>query len=1092
MMTLPSPLTTLSSGGYAHRHGYHHRPRQPHHSASESADITTLTVTGRTFTAAQGQPTGNQVVATFTDGDNNTSCTASIPPALTGWAMAAMRHANVTWDAGDGYFVVTGNNTFTSAGISNVVTIIDTVSGDSFATQATASVAGIIATAADPVAATQDTAPGNVTLATFTNALDPTNSGNYTASIDWLGNGTDVTGNATYSGNGTYTVTGNITASTYAAAGTFEPVVTITDTSAGNITATATGEVDVAGITVSADDPIYTTLANGNGSFTGNVATFTDAATDAPTDPGNSNGNYTAAINWGDGNTTAGNITWDSTNDDFVVAGNYTYTSAGTPTVTVTVTNTDGRSGNVTESANVSSLTTWAETISGVQGQTFTGNVATFTDANYASWHTGNDTADIDWGDGNDSPGTITSDWNGGFIVSGNDTFAMAGNLTVTVTITDSATGNSTATVTDSGNITGINATAADPVTATQDTALGNTVLATFTNTIPGSGNDIYTASIDWLGDGSTGSPQDGTEMGNATITSDGLGNYTVSGNITASTYAAAGSFYPVITITDTSAGNITATVDGEVDVAGISVTADPINASQFNGNVSGSGNFTGNVATFTDTAPDAPTDPGNNTGNYTATINWGDGSGNSTGTITYDSTNQDFVVAGNHTYTSAGTPTVTVTVTNTDGRSSVSSGTVANVPTLAVTGLTINGGQGQTFIGNVATFGDSNVGTSPSYYSADINWGDGNDSPGIINYSGNNTYTISGSNTFAAAGNLSITVTVFDTANNTSATGTATGNITGLVASAASAGNATEGQAISNVLLATFYNNAPGTSNDHYSASIDWFGDGSVVTTGNLTQSGGNWSVTGSLDAGNVTFGAMYPTITITDGNNTALNATVYGEVDVAAAALSVSGVSFTATAGTLFSGNVATFTSGDPYATADDFIARINWGDCSDTTYGIVTAVANSPGNYTVAGSYAYAGNGSYNVSVTITDVYTGNTATASPTATVTATPGIAPAQPALTAGNVTDSEIDLSYSESDNSHLELEEMAPGDVNFHFLADLGSGPVTNGSYEATGLTSAAGYDFRIRADQAGLVTYADAGMTYTKLPDGRSGPGD
>ena len=180
---------------------------------------------------------------------------------------------------------------------------------------------------------------------------------------------------------------------------------------------------------------------------------------------------------------------------------------------------------------------------------------------------------------------------------------------------------------------------------------------------------------------------------------------------------------------------------------------------------------------------PDAPTDPGNSTGNYTATINWGDGSGNSTGTITYDSTNQDFVVAGNHTYTSAGTPTVTVTVTNTDGRSSVSSGTVANVPTLAVTGLTINGGQGQTFIGNVATFGDSNVGTSPSYYSADINWGDGNDSPGIINYSGNNTYTISGSNTFAAAGNLSITVTVFDTANNTSATGTATGNITGLVA---------------------------------------------------------------------------------------------------------------------------------------------------------------------------------------------------------------------------------------------------------------------------------------------------------------------
>jgi len=136
----------------------------------------------------------------------------------------------VGYDAGNSTFTVSGTNTFTSAGTFNpVVTITDTATDNATAiVTATANVSGILATAADPVAATQGVVNNNVLLATFINSTNPTGD-SYTASIDWRGDGSKVTaGNVTYVGNGNYTVTGNISAATYSAAGTFNPVVTIT------------------------------------------------------------------------------------------------------------------------------------------------------------------------------------------------------------------------------------------------------------------------------------------------------------------------------------------------------------------------------------------------------------------------------------------------------------------------------------------------------------------------------------------------------------------------------------------------------------------------------------------------------------------------------------------------------------------------------------------------------------------------------------------------------------------------------------------------------------------------------------------------
>ena len=71
----------------------------------------------------------------------------------------------------------------------------------------------------------------------------------------------------------------------------------------------------------------------------------------------------------------------------------------------------------------------------------------------------------------------------------------------------------------------------------------GNFTLADFTDTSPNASTDPgdYTAAIDWLGDGSA------VTTGN--VTSDGNGGFYVSGNYT---FASAGSYYPVVTITDT------------------------------------------------------------------------------------------------------------------------------------------------------------------------------------------------------------------------------------------------------------------------------------------------------------------------------------------------------------------------------------------------------------------------------------------------------------------------------------------------------------------------------------------------------------
>jgi len=152
-----------------------------------------------------------------------------------------------------------------------------------------------------------------------------------------------------------------------------------------------------------------------------------------------------------------------------------------------------------------------------------------------------------------------------------------------------------------------------------------------------------FTATITW-GDAHTAP---------GTIVATSNGSFDVTGS---NTYAEEGTNNVTVTVKDASNNMTTATSQAQVADAALAVTAMPVNVSQ------GVVVNTMTVATFTDAStPEA-------VGNYTATIDWGDGTTASTGTVTLTGTT--FQVSGSHTFASPGRFTVTTTVHDEGGGS--------------------------------------------------------------------------------------------------------------------------------------------------------------------------------------------------------------------------------------------------------------------------------------------------------------------------------------------------------------------------------------------------------------------------------------
>jgi len=178
---------------------------------------------------------------------------------------------------------------------------------------------------------------------------------------------------------------------------------------------------------------------------------------------------------------------------------------------------------------------------------------------------------------------------------------------------------------------------------------------------------------------------------------------------------------------------------------------------------------FAGPVATFTDSDTVQPAS------NFTATIDWGDGSATA-GTVSGSA--GSFTLAGTHTYADEGSFPVTTVVNDlANSLSATANGTaaVAETDVLAGTGLAISATRGLPFSGAVATFSDTNTANVAGDFVATIGWGDGATTPGTV-AGASGSFTVSGSHTYAATGTYVLSVTLTDDAPGT-ATATATGS---------------------------------------------------------------------------------------------------------------------------------------------------------------------------------------------------------------------------------------------------------------------------------------------------------------------------
>jgi hypothetical protein len=176
--------------------------------------------------------------------------------------------------------------------------------------------------------------------------------------------------------------------------------------------------------------------------FNGTVATFTDP------DPDSSINSYTATIDWGDGQQTTGIITQpDGPGTAYAVSGTHVYSEADDYTINLTITDVDTShdSGGSQATAltpvevDAGSMTATGVTASSVEGQTFNGVVASFSDSDpYATPSLF--TATIDWGDGTSTgvgSSGIAANNQGGFDVTAGHTYTDENTYTATITIYD-------------------------------------------------------------------------------------------------------------------------------------------------------------------------------------------------------------------------------------------------------------------------------------------------------------------------------------------------------------------------------------------------------------------------------------------------------------------------------------------------------------------------------------------------------------------------------------------------------------------------------------------------------------------------------
>jgi hypothetical protein len=536
----------------------------------------------------------------------------------------------------------------------------------------------VVATAATgPFSATEGTLSGVQTLATFTDPAGAQGSSDYTVDVDW-GNGTFVSGDANVSisgpdASGVFTVSGK---HLYTDEDGYSGPVQI------RINHEASSPSPVVSVPLSLTDPAVQATA-ATGPFVATEGTLSAVQTLTTfTDPGGAEAlsDYTVDVDWGNGTFVSGDpnvsISGPDASGVFTVSGKHLYAdedgytgavririnheaSSPSPVVSVSLSLSDLA---VVATAATGPFSATEGTLSGVQ------TLATFTDP-AGSEALSDYTVDVDWGNGtfvSGDPNVSISgpDASGVFTVSGKHLYADEDGYTGPVEIRinhEASSPSPVVSVSLSLTDPAVVATAATgPFSATEGTLSAVRTLATFTD--PGGAEALsdYTVDVDW-GNGTFVSGDADVSIsgpgGGGVLTVSGKHLYAdedgYAGPVRIRINHEASSPSPVVSVplslTDpavmATGGSTLKTVVGATPAGSISAVSVP-------------------VATFQD--------PGgaetNSSAHYTATISWGDGSPNSSGTISFSgslgSPTAVFTVsAGPHPYAAQKTYTLTVTI---------------------------------------------------------------------------------------------------------------------------------------------------------------------------------------------------------------------------------------------------------------------------------------------------------------------------------------------------------------------------------------------------------------------------------------------
>ena len=546
--------------------------------------------------------------------------------------------------------------------------------------------------------------------------------GDYAATIAW-GDGTTSIGTFAPDGGGGYDIAGS---HTYAGPGSYNVSITLADVTGYTVHGSSTAVVAVA--------PLHTSpeavSANAGIAYSGVVATFSDG------DPFDTLVDYAATINWGDGTTSTGTVGVDPAGG-YEVIGSKTYASTGSYAVTVTIADVAGASAVVDDSAGVTAapLYTSATNIDAVDGNAFSGIVATFTDGDPLDT-IGDYAAVISWGDGSSSVGIIAANPTGGYEVVASKTYTGTGSFAVTVAIGDVAGARSVES--ESAAVTAAPLVANGRNISAMDGSSFSGLVATFTDGDPQDTLADYRATVAW-GNGNT-------SAGNIGVNSSG--GYTVTA---AKTFTTVGSFPVAVTISDIAGA--TTDVDDSANVIAAPITANAFAFSATDGN-----GYGGPVAAFTDG------DPLFTAVDFSAIVFWGDGT-TSTGVIE-PGPGGGFTVLASKTYASAGAFPVSVLIADAAGSHTVVSSTAQVSPApLSAYSSTISAPPKKSFNGPVAVFTDGDPLESIGDYTATISWGDKTTSSGALTLNPGGGYQVVGTHAYKKTGNFGVVVTIRDTA---------------------------------------------------------------------------------------------------------------------------------------------------------------------------------------------------------------------------------------------------------------------------------------------------------------------------------------